>query len=201
VHLPLDVTELGCDFYAFSGHKVYGPTGIGVLWAREDVLDAMPPWQGGGEMIAHVSFAGTTFAEIPARFEAGTPAIAEAVGLGAALDWLAVLGRERVADWEAALLRQGTERLTSIPGLRLVGTAPEKTSILSFVVDGIHPQDLATLLDEQGIAVRAGHHCAEPAMQRFGVPGTTRASLACTTTAEELERLEHGVRRAIRILG
>ncbi len=200
VHVPVDVTELDCDFYAFSGHKVYGPTGIGILWAKEDVLDAMPPWQGGGEMIAHVSFAGTTYAGIPARFEAGTPAIAEAVGLGAALDWLAALGRDRVAAWEAALLREGTDRLAAIPGLRLIGTAAEKASILSFVVDGIHPQDLATLLDEQGIAVRAGHHCAEPAMQRFGVAGTTRASLACTTTSEELERLEQGIRTASRIL-
>jgi cysteine desulfurase/selenocysteine lyase len=201
VHLPIDVTELDCDFYAFSGHKVYGPTGIGVLWGRDALLEQMPPWQGGGEMIEHVSFEeGTTFAAPPARFEAGTPAIAEAVGLGAALDWLVALGREQVAAYEAQLLAYGTRKLLGIDGLRLVGTAPDKASVLSFVIEGIHPQDLATLLDEQGIAVRTGHHCAEPAMHRFGVTGTTRASLACYSTAGEIDRLEQGVRRAVRIL-
>lgn len=200
VHLPIDVTALGCDFYAFSGHKVYGPTGIGVLWGRAELLASMPPWQGGGEMIAHVSFDGTTFAEPPARFEAGTPAIAEAIGLGVAVDWLAALGREDLAAYERELLAYGTRLLGDIDGLRLIGTAPHKASILSFVIDGAHAMDVATLLDEQGIAVRTGHHCAQPAMERFGVPGTCRASLGCYTTADELDRLAEGILRAKRIL-
>ncbi|MEO0602717.1 MAG: aminotransferase class V-fold PLP-dependent enzyme, partial [Myxococcota bacterium] len=200
VHGPVDVTELGCDFYAFGGHKVYGPTGIGVLWGRESLLDAMPPYQGGGEMIASVSFEGSTWAELPAKFEAGTPHIAGAVGLGAALRWLDALGRERVATSEAEVLAHGTARLTAIEGLRLIGTAPDKAGVLSFVVDGVHPQDLATLLDEQGIAVRTGHHCAEPAMKRFGVTGTIRASLGVYTTLAELDVLGEGVERALKIL-
>lgn len=200
VHLPLDVEVLGCDFFAFSGHKVYGPTGIGALWGREALLDSMPPWQGGGEMIAEVRWEGSTWADLPAKFEAGTPAIAEAIALGVALDWLDDLGRERVTAWEQQVLRHGAEVLGAIPGLRLVGTAPDKASILSFVVDGVHPQDLATLLDEQGIAVRTGHHCAMPAMARFGVVGTARASIACYTTPGELDALGEGIRRAVRIL-
>jgi cysteine desulfurase / selenocysteine lyase len=200
VHLPVDVQALGCDFYAFSGHKVYGPTGIGVLWGREDLLAEMPPWQGGGEMIAQVSWGGSTWAELPAKFEAGTPAIAEAIGLGVALDWLSALGRERVAAYEAELLRYGTETLTAIPGLRLVGTAPDKASVLSFVIEGVHPQDLATLLDEQGVAVRTGHHCAMPAMERLGITGTARASLACYSTRADLDALRAGIERAIRVL-
>ncbi|MEZ4237841.1 MAG: cysteine desulfurase [Myxococcota bacterium] len=185
VHLPVDVGALGADFYAFSGHKVYGPTGIGALWGRRALLAEMPPWQGGGEMIASVSFEGTTWADPPARFEAGTPAIAEAIGFGVALDWVTDLGRERVAAYEQRLLAHGTAALEAIHRLRLIGTAPDKASILSFVVDGVHPHDLATLLDEQGIAVRVGHHCAEPAMARFGVVGTVRASLGCYSTAGE----------------
>ncbi len=200
VHGPVDVTDIGCDFYAFGGHKVYGPTGIGVLWGREALLDAMPPYQGGGEMIASVRFEGSTWAELPAKFEAGTPHIAGAVGLGVALRWLDGLGRDRVAASEAEVLAHGTARLTAIDGLRLVGTAEEKAGVLSFVVDGVHPQDLATLLDEQGIAVRTGHHCAEPAMRRFGVPGTTRASLGVYTTPAELDALGEGIERALRIL-
>ena len=200
VHGPVDVQALGCDYYAFSGHKVYGPTGIGVLWGRQDRLEALPPYQGGGEMIASVSFAGSTWAEVPAKFEAGTPNIAGAVGLGAALDWLDALGRDRVAASEAKVLAHGTALLEGIEGLRLIGTAPEKAGVLSFVVEGVHAQDLATLLDEQGIAVRTGHHCAEPAMRRFGVAGTIRASLAVYTTAAEMDALAEGVRRAVRIL-
>lgn len=200
VHLPIDVTELGCDFYAFSGHKVYGPTGIGVLWGRAALLAEMPPWQGGGEMIAKVTFEETTFADPPARFEAGTPAIAEAVGLGVALDWLRGLTAQGLEAYERELLGYGTSLLEAIPGLRLIGTAPEKASVLSFVIEGAHAMDVATLLDEQGIAVRTGHHCAEPAMTRFGVVGTCRASLACYTTASELERLADGIVRAKRIL-
>jgi len=200
VHGPVDVSALGCDFYAFGGHKVYGPTGIGVLWGREALLDAMPPYQGGGEMIASVRFEGSTWAELPAKFEAGTPNIAGAVGLGVALEWLDGLGRERVAASEAEVLAHGTSRLTAIDGLRLIGTAPDKAGVLSFVVDGVHPQDLATLLDEQGIAVRTGHHCAEPAMRRFGITGTTRASLGVYTTPAELDALGDGIERALRIL-
>lgn len=200
VHLPVNVAELGCDFYAFSGHKVYGPTGIGALWGRSALLADMPPWQGGGEMIAKVSFDGTTWAEPPARFEAGTPAIAEAIGLGVACEWLMGLDRTALAQYERQLLDDGTRRLLEIEGLHLVGTAPDKASILSFVIDGVHPQDLATLLDEQGVAVRTGHHCAEPAMLRFGVNGTTRASLGCYTTGQDLERLVDGIRRAKRLL-
>lgn len=200
VHLPVDVQALGCDFYAFSGHKVYGPTGIGVLWGREALLEEMAPWQGGGEMIDTVSWEGTTWAELPAKFEAGTPAIAEAIGLGVALDWLEALGREDVAAHEAELLGYGTERLSAISGLRIVGTAPRKASVLSFVVDGVHPQDLATLLDEQGIAVRTGHHCAMPTMERLGITGTARASLGCYSTRADLDALGAGVERAIRVL-
>lgn len=200
VHGPVDVAELGCDFYAFSGHKVYGPTGIGILWGRGELLEQMPPYQGGGEMIAHVSFGGSTYAAPPARFEAGTPHIAGAVGLGVALDWLADLGRDRVAASEARVLAHGTRLLSQISGLRLVGTAADKAGVLSFVVDGVHPQDLATLLDEQGIAVRTGHHCAEPAMERFGLTGTVRASLGVYTTEAELDVLAEGIERAVRIL-
>jgi len=200
VHGPVDVTALGCDFYALSGHKVYGPTGIGVLWGRESVLDAMPPYHGGGEMIASVSFEGSTWAELPAKFEAGTPNIAGAVGLGVALDWLDALGRDRVAASEAEVLARGTERITAIEGLRLIGTTPDKAGVLSFVIDGVHPQDLATLLDEQGVAVRTGHHCAEPAMRRFGITGTTRASLGVYTTPGEMDALGEGLERALRIL-
>ncbi|MEN0068156.1 MAG: cysteine desulfurase [Myxococcota bacterium] len=200
VHGPVNVQDLGCDFYAFSGHKVYGPTGIGVLWGREALLEALPPYQGGGEMIASVSFEGSTWAELPAKFEAGTPNIAGAVGLGAALRWLDELDRDQVAASEAQVLAYGTERLRALDGLRLIGTAPQKAGVLSFVIDGVHPQDLATLLDEQGVAVRTGHHCAEPAMRRFGVTGTTRASLGVYTTSGEMDALANGIERALRIL-
>lgn len=200
VHGVVDVGALGADFYAFSGHKLYGPTGIGVLWGRAALLAALPPWQGGGEMIRDVYLDHSTWAEPPARFEAGTPAIAEAIGLGAAVEWFGALGREAVAAHEADLLGYGTERLRSIDGLRLVGTAPRKASILGFVVAGAHPSDLATLLDEQGIAVRTGHHCAQPAMRRMGVTGTVRASLGCYSTREDLDALVDGLRTALRIL-
>ena len=201
VHGPVDVQTIGCDFYAFSGHKVYGPTGIGVLWGRAEALEALEPYQGGGEMIAQVSFDGSTWAEIPAKFEAGTPNIAGAVGLGAALDWVSAVGRADIEAYESKVLAHGTSLLSGIAGLRLIGTAPQKAGVLSFVVDGVHPQDLATLLDEQGIAVRTGHHCAEPAMRRFGVEGTIRASLGVYTTIEEMEALAKGVAKAVRILG
>lgn len=201
VHGPVDVAALGCDFFAFSGHKVYGPTGIGALWGRESVLEAMAPYQGGGEMISSVSIeSGSTWAELPAKFEAGTPHIAGAVGLAAALAWLDGWGRARVARSEARVLARGTELLQSIEQVRLIGTAPEKAGVLSFVVEGAHPQDVATLLDEQGIAVRTGHHCAEPAMRRFGVTGTIRASIAAYSTEREMEALAEGLKKAIRLL-
>ncbi len=201
VHAPVDVVDLGCDFYAFSGHKVYGPTGIGALYGREALLEAMPPWQGGGEMIAEVTLEGSTWAELPAKFEAGTPAIAASVGLGAAVAWLDGLGREAVAAWEQEVLVAGTEALSEVEGLRLIGTAAAKAGVLSFVMDGLHPQDIGTLLDEQGIAVRTGHHCAQPVMRRFGVPATTRASLGVYTTPAELQKLAKALRAVRRILG
>ena len=200
VHEPLDVAALGCDAYAFSGHKVYGPTGIGVLWAKEALLEAMPPWQGGGEMIAEVQLERSTWAGLPAKFEAGTPAITEAIGLGAALRWLDALGRPAVKAREAAVLAYGAARLAEVPGLRMIGHAAHKAGVLSFVIDGLHPQDIGTLLDEMGIAVRTGHHCAQPAMRRFGVTATTRASLGVYTTEAELDRLVHALLRARKIL-
>jgi cysteine desulfurase/selenocysteine lyase len=201
LHVPVDVVALGCDFYAFSGHKVYGPTGIGALWARRSLLEEMPPWQGGGEMIRHVTFEETVYAGVPAKFEAGTPNISGAIGLAAALRWLTALGREAAFAHEDALLRYGTARLTAIPGLRLIGTAPQKVGVLGFVLDGIHPHDVGTILDQHGVAVRTGHHCAQPVMARFGVPATTRASLAVYNTTAELDRLGEAVEAAIRLLG
>lgn len=201
LHVPVDVVALGCDFYAFSGHKVYGPTGIGALWARRSLLEEMPPWQGGGEMIRHVTFEETVYAGVPAKFEAGTPNISGAIGLAAALRWLTALGREAAFAHEDALLRYGTARLTAIPGLRLIGTAPHKVGVLGFVLDGIHPHDVGTILDQHGVAVRTGHHCAQPVMARYGVPATTRASLAVYNTTAELDRLGEAVEAAIHLLG
>jgi len=191
----VDVRELGCDFYAFSGHKVFGPTGIGILYGREDLLDRMPPYQGGGDMIRSVTFEKTTYNELPYKFEAGTPHVAGAIGLGAALDYLSRLGIDRVTDYERGLLAYGTELLESIRGLRLIGTAREKAAVLSFVLEGIHPHDVGTVLDRLGIAVRTGHHCAQPVMARFGVPATTRASLAFYNTKAELDALADGIRQ------
>ncbi|HEX4964184.1 MAG TPA: cysteine desulfurase [Thermoanaerobaculia bacterium] len=195
-HLTIDVQALGADFYAFSGHKVYGPSGIGVLWGRGELLAAMPPWQGGGGMIRTVSFAKTTYAPPPHRFEAGTPAIEAAIGLGAALDYLTALGLPAVAAWEGELLALATERLAAVPGLRLIGTAREKAAVLSFVLEGIHPHDVGTVLDQAGIAVRAGHHCAQPVMEHFQVPATTRASFALYNTRAEVEALAAALHRA-----
>jgi cysteine desulfurase/selenocysteine lyase len=200
-HLPIDVAALGCDFYAFSGHKVYGPTGIGALWGRGELLAAMPPWQGGGGMIAHVSFAGTDFAAPPQRFEAGTPNGAGAVGLAAAIDWLEALGWDAVAAHEHRLLTLASERLAAIPGVRLIGEAREHAAVLSFLVAGVHAHDLGTILDAEGVAVRAGHHCAQPLMERFGIAATARASFAVYNTAEEVEVLAAGVRRAQELFG
>jgi len=200
-HLPVDVQALGCDFFAFSGHKMYAPTGIGALYAREDVLAAMPPWQGGGDMILSVSFAGSTWNQLPHRFEAGTPNVGGAVGLAAAIDYLEGIGLARIAAHEHGLLAHATEALSAIPRLSLVGTAPEKTSLVSFTVDGLHPHDLGTVLDAHGVAVRTGHHCAMPVMEFFGVPATTRASFALYNTRDEIDALAAGVRDAIRRLG
>jgi cysteine desulfurase/selenocysteine lyase len=200
-HLTVDVQALGCDFYAFSGHKVYGPSGIGVLWGRADLLVAMPPWQGGGGMVRLVTLAKTTYADPPHRFEAGTPSIEGALGLAAALDYLGRLGLPAVAAWERELLARATARLLAVPGLRLVGTAAHKAAVVSFVLQGVHPHDVGTILDREGIAVRAGHHCAQPVMQRFGVPATTRASFGLYNTFEEVDRLAAGLLRVREIFG
>jgi cysteine desulfurase/selenocysteine lyase len=199
-HLPVDVQALGADFYAFSAHKMYGPTGIGVLYAREAILASMPPWQGGGDMIQSVSFEGSTWNQLPWRFEAGTPNVSGAVGLGAAIDFLGRLGPGRIAALEQDLLEHATAKLEGIPGLTIVGTAPEKSSLVSFAVDGIHPHDLGTVLDAAGIAVRTGHHCAMPVMEFFGLPATTRASFALYNTREEIDALHDALQDAIRML-
>jgi cysteine desulfurase/selenocysteine lyase len=195
-HLKVDVRALDCDFYAFSSHKMFGPMGIGVLYAKSRWLDAMPPYQGGGDMILSVTFEKTVYNRIPYKFEAGTPDVAGAIGLGAAIDYLEGLGLDAIAAYEHDLLQYGTESLQSVEGLRLIGTAREKASVLSFVVENIHPHDLGTILDHEGIAVRTGHHCAQPVMQRFGVPATARASLALYNTPEDIDRLVAGIRRA-----
>ena len=195
-HLALDLQALDADFYAFSGHKVYGPDGIGVLYGREALLESMPPWQGGGDMILAVRFDGTTYNQLPFKFEAGTPHISGAVGLAAALDSVSALGLERIAAWEHQLLEYATERLSAIDGLRIIGTARDKASLVSFVVAGVHPHDLGTILDQQGIAIRTGHHCAMPAIERFGVPATARASFAFYNTRAEIDRLAAAVESA-----
>ncbi len=199
-HRAVDVQALGCDFYVFAGHKLYGPTGIGALYARAELLAAMPPWQGGGEMIRTVTFERTDFAEAPARFEAGTPNIVGAVGLAAAIDYIEAIGWSTIEAHEKALMAHGNAVLSRLNGLRMIGTAREKSGILSFTLEGIHPHDAATLLDRRAIAVRAGHHCAQPAMERFGVAGTLRASIGLYNTTEELDRLAEGVADVLRQL-
>ena len=194
-HAGVDVHELDCDFYAFSGHKVFGPTGIGVLYGRENLLDEMPPYQAGGDMIRSVTFEKTTYNELPYKFEAGTPHIAGSIGLGAALEYLKRVGIDRAGAHERELLAYGAELLTAIPGLRMIGTAREKVGVLSFVLEGVHPHDVGTILDRDGIAVRTGHHCAQPVMDRFGVPATTRASLALYNSKAELDALANSIRR------
>jgi len=198
-HMVVDVQELGCDFYAFSSHKMYGPTGVGVLYGRERLLDLMPPWQGGGEMILAVTFAKTTYNALPNKFEAGTPNISGGVGLGAAVDFLSSLDLDAARAHEDALLHHASGALSKIPGLRIIGTAPEKASLVSFVVAGVHPHDLGTILDEDGIAVRTGHHCAMPVMDYFKLPATARASFAFYNTFEEIDRLCEGIERARKI--
>lgn len=200
-HLALDVESLGCDFLAFSGHKVYGPTGIGVLWGRPDILESLPPYQGGGDMIRSVSFERTTFKGIPDRFEAGTPAIAQAIGLAEALRYLGRLGLTWVAQREDLLLRAATEAVGRVPGVRIWGTAPRKCSVLSFTMEQAHPHDIGTFLDADGIAIRAGHHCTQPLMRRFGLSGTARASFSFYNTLEEVDRLAASLHRIARFFG
>jgi cysteine desulfurase/selenocysteine lyase len=200
-HLPVDVQDLGCDFYVFSGHKMFAPTGIGVLWGRESLLEAMPPWQGGGDMILRVSFDGTTYNSLPHKFEAGTPNISGAIGLGAAIDYLGGLDAAALQAHEHALLLHATAVLGAIDGLRIVGTARDKASLVSFVVAGVHPHDLGTIVDQDGIAIRTGHHCAMPVMEFFGLPATARASFAFYNTFEEIDRLGASVRRARAMFG
>jgi cysteine desulfurase/selenocysteine lyase len=200
-HLEVDVQTLGCDFFVCSGHKIYGPTGVGVLYGREELLDRMPPWQGGGDMIASVTLERSTWAPVPAKFEAGTPPIAEVIGLGAALDYVESVGRPAIAGWEDHLLSLATAAVGAMPGVRLVGTARRKASVLSFVVDGVHPHDVGAVLDDEGVAVRAGHHCAQPVMQRLGVPATVRASFAFYNTPSEVEVLARGLQRVRAVFG
>jgi len=194
-HMKVDVQALDADFYAFSGHKVCGPTGIGILYGRTRLLNAMPPYQGGGDMIRSVTFEKTTYNDLPYKFEAGTPNIAGGIGLGASLDYVTRIGLENIAAYEQELLAYGTRKLLEIPGLRLIGTAREKAAVLSFVMEGIHPHDIGTVLDRQGIAVRTGHHCAQPVMDRFGIPATTRASLAFYNTVGEIDALASGLNK------
>jgi len=198
-HQSVDVRDLDCDFYAFSGHKMCGPTGIGVLYGREALLRDLPPFQSGGDMILTVSFEGTTYNDLPYRLEAGTPHIAGAIGLGAAIDYLTSLGLANIAAWEATLLDYATESLLQLPGLVIVGTARDKASLVSFNIAGIHPHDLGTVLDQRGVAIRAGHHCAMPVMERFGIPGTARASFAFYNTRGEIDQLIDGLRLAQRM--
>jgi cysteine desulfurase/selenocysteine lyase len=200
-HMKVDVQALDCDFYAFSGHKMCGPTGIGVLYGRESLLNAMPPWQGGGDMILTVSFEKTVYNGLPYKFEAGTPDIAGAIGLGAAIDYLETLGMERIAAAELALLAYANEQLATVPGLRFVGTAPEKAAVVSFTIDGVHPHDLGTILDHEGVAIRTGHHCAMPVMEFFGLPATARASFAFYNTRAEIDRLVVALHTAREMLG
>ncbi len=192
-HMPVDVQELDCDFYAFSGHKLYGSTGIGLLYGRKALLESMPPWQGGGDMIRQVSFKGTTYNDLPHKFEAGTPNIAGAIALGAAIDYLERIGLAAIAAHEADLLAYATERARAFPGLQLIGRAREKAGILSFVLDRIHAHDVGTILDREGVAVRTGHHCAMPVMERFGVPATVRASFALYNTRADVDALFHAL--------
>ena len=200
-HMPVDVQEMGCDFYVVTGHKLYGPTGIGALYGRRALLEAMPPYQGGGDMIASVTFERSTWNELPHRFEAGTPHIAGAIGLGAAVDFITGVGFDAIVAHERSLLAYATEVLSAVPGLRLVGTAADKASILSFVIEGVHPHDIGTIVDAEGVAIRTGHHCTQPVMDRLGVPATARASLAMYNTTEEVDQLVAALARVRELFG
>jgi cysteine desulfurase/selenocysteine lyase len=200
-HLHVDVQDLDCDFYAFSGHKIYGPTGIGVLYGKSELLESMPPWQGGGDMISSVTFEKTLYNKIPYKFEAGTPDIAGVIGLGAAIAYVDRIGIDAIAEHEERLLKYATDSIGSIDGVRLIGTAAKKAGVLSFVVENLHPHDLGSILDHDGIAVRTGHHCAQPVMDRFGIPATVRASFAVYNTTSEIDALAEGIEKAKRFFG
>ena len=193
--MPVDVRDLDCDFYAFSGHKLYGPSGIGVLYGKAALLEAMPPYQSGGDMIERVTFEKSTWAELPYKFEAGTPAIAQAIGLGAAVDYVSQVGMAAIAAHEQELLPYTPQRLASVPGLRLIGTAPGKVSVVSFVMDCAHPHDISTIIDQTGVAIRAGHHCAQPLIDRFDIPSAARASFGMYNTVEEADQLVAGLEK------
>jgi cysteine desulfurase/selenocysteine lyase len=196
-HIPVDVQDLDCDFFAFSGHKMYGPTGIGVLYGKEKLLEQMPPFMGGGDMISNVTFNKTTYNELPFKFEAGTSNIADAIGLGAAVDYIRSIGLDSIAKYEKQVLDYTTNQLSRVEGLRIIGTAPEKSSVISFVLKNVHPHDVGTFLDYEGIAVRTGHHCTQPLMDRFSIPATSRASFALYNTIEEADILVHGIKKVI----
>ncbi len=196
-HLSVNVHELDCDFYAFSGHKLFGPTGIGVLYGKEAMLNALPPYQGGGDMILNVTFEKTSYNELPYKFEAGTPPIAEVIGLGAAIDYVSVIGMQAIEAREHELLAYATERIAAIPRVKIIGTAENKSSVVSFVVDGVHPHDMGTILDREGVAIRTGHHCTQPVMKRFGVPATSRVSIAFYNTKEEIDACAAAIEKAI----
>ena len=200
-HMSVDMRELGCDFYAFSGHKLFGPNGIGILYGKRELLEAMPPYQGGGDMISSVTFEKTIYNELPYKFEAGTPNVSGAIGLGAAVRYLNGIGMDRIAAYEKELLDYATQQVSAIPGVRLIGTAKEKATVVSFVVEGVHPHDVGTVLDREGVAVRAGHHCAQPVMQRFNVPATSRASLAFYNTRAEIDALVDAIGKVKEIFG
>ncbi|MBQ9417609.1 MAG: cysteine desulfurase [Bacteroidales bacterium] len=199
-HLKVDVQQLGCDFYCFSGHKMYGPMGVGVMYGREEILNELPPYQGGGEMISEVSFERTTYNELPFKFEAGTPSVGDVIGLGKALEFMQQVGVERIAEHEAGLLAYATERLLEIEGVKIYGTAKAKASVVSFLVGSSHPYDVGTLLDQLGVAVRTGHHCTQPVMDRYGIPGTVRASFAAYTTRADIDALTDALRRVVPML-
>lgn len=198
-HMNVDVQDLDCDFYVFSGHKACGPTGIGILYGKADILERMDPFLGGGDMIESVTFEKTTYAPIPHKFEAGTPAIADVIGLGTAIEYLQSIGLEKIAAWEHELLEYGTKVLSEIPGVTIIGTAKHKAAIISFTIDGIHPHDIGTLLDQEGVAIRAGHHCAQPVMARYGLPATARASFAFYNTKAEIDALGQAIRKTIEV--
>ena len=194
-HMPVDVQQIGCDFYCFSGHKMYAPMGVGVMYGRQEILSQLPPYQGGGEMIKDVTFERTTYNELPFRFEAGTPSVGDVLGLGSAIDFMLSQGINNIAAHESDILRYATQQLSAIPGLRIFGTAPQKAGVVSFLLGNAHPYDVGTLLDKLGIAVRTGHHCTQPIMDRYGIPGTVRASFACYTSRQDIDALVSALNR------
>jgi len=200
-HIKVDVQDLDCDFLAFSGHKIYGPTGIGALYGKVELLEAMPPYQGGGDMISKVTFEETTYNELPHKFEAGTPDIAGAIGLGAAIEYVTKIGIDNIKEHENSLLEYATQQIAQVPGLRIIGTAKEKTSVLSFVLENIHPHDIGTFLDFEGVAIRTGHHCTQPLMKRYNIPATSRASFGMYNTKEEVDVLVNGLKKIIEVFG